>query len=121
MKRKNAFVTPGRSSKQPKLIDDFDKPKILSLATALAVNEGIPFTIFDSPSMRNITDLAKIGAGEGSAAVVNAANVKFSVSEEAAKLREKIKKQLNGKVLSITADYGTAERRSFIGKPRKMK
>lgn len=120
LKRKGGFLALGRSAKQPKITDAFAKPKILSLATALAVNDGLPFKIFDSPHMRNIIDFAKSGAGEAGA-VVNAENVKLSVSGEAAELREKIKKQLKGKVISITADYATAERRSFIGRPRKIK
>lgn len=82
----------------------------------LAVYNGVPFSLFDVPDMRVLTTQAKIGIGDESPRVVSSSNVKTAIKEIAKEKREELRKLLKGKVLNLTADFATCERRSFLGK-----
>lgn len=88
----------------------------MQLAIDLTIRKGLSFSTFDSKDMRKLIILAKKGAGDDSRQVVNAENVKKSLKELARLKRDELKKLLKGKIINITADFATCERRSFLGK-----
>lgn len=81
-----------------------------SLRSALC---GRPFSMFDEPAMRTITNLALAGAKE--TGVVGREKVRAEVIDRASKEREIIKAELKQKLLSISADMATCNSLSFIG------
>lgn len=106
----------GSSPKQVKITSYTGLSKILHTAVNLAVHNGVPFSIFDVPDMRVLTTQAKIGIGDESARVVSSSNVKMAIKEIAKEKRDELRQLLKGKVINLTADFATCERRSFLGK-----
>lgn len=98
-----------------KLTDFFGHSKAMLNAVHLAVNNGVAFSVFDSPDMRQLTNKTKAHDGEQSAKVVTAENVKAAILEIAEEKRKVIRKLLADKVVNITADFATCQRRSFLG------
>lgn len=111
-----AAKAPGASKqKQMKMTDFFGHSKAMLNAVHLAVNNGVAFSVFDSPDMRQLTNKSKAHDGEQSAKVVSASNVKAAIRDIAEEKREEIKKLLTDKVVNISADFATCQRRSFLG------
>lgn len=99
---------------QKKFTDFVAIPPIMTIAVNLAVRNGLSFSVFDSEDMKKLIDLAKTGAQDSSTRKVNPENVKKSLAETSQILKNQLKRDLRGKILSITADFATCERRSFL-------
>lgn len=108
--------TKDLSKNQPKITDYAIVSPVMQLAVNLAVHKGLSFSTFDSEDMRKLVLLAKTGAKDGSKRVVNADNVKSSVKYIADVKRNEIQSNFKGKIVNLSADFATCERRSFLGK-----
>jgi hypothetical protein len=110
----------GNALSQRKMTDFITISPVMQLAVNLAVRKGLSFSTFDSKDMRKLLVMAKKGASDSSKLVVNSENVKKSLKETAKIKKDEIRNKLKGRVLSITADFATCERRSFLGKFSKF-
>jgi hypothetical protein len=111
LKRLNAIS----SHSQRKISDFVSISPVMQLAINLSIRKGLSFSTFDSEDMRKLTTLAKKGADDDSRQVINADNVKKSMKELARLKRDELKKVLKQKIINLTADFATCERRSFLG------
>lgn len=95
-------------------------PYVTKLACDLAVVKGVSFSLFDHPATKEIMNLAQKGFYGTSSRInmntINSENVKKSVRNIAEVQRLEIKKLLDRKIINLTADFATCERRSFLGK-----
>lgn len=113
-KRCNSYKTFGHSSaKQTKITKFIQHSRTMKDAVELAVNNGVSFSLFDSSAMRSLTSRA--GGGEDSEKIVSSENVKSAITEMAKEKREEMKRLIQDKVINITADFATCQRRSFFG------
>ena len=87
----------------------------MSVAINLVVHDAVCFSVFDSQNMRKLVMNAKKGAGDYSKQVINAENVKKSLKLIASLKKDEIQKSLRGKIVNLSADFATCERRQFLG------
>lgn len=81
----------------------------------MVVEDGRPFSNFNSKAMQLMIKWAKQGVGDTSKTPINGAAVREEVQKEAELLRKELKKELHGKVLHVSADMAAKDGRSFIG------
>lgn len=103
----------GSSNKQMKMTKYIGNSRTMMNAVGLAVHNGVAFSLFDSFDMRELT--VRAGNGDDSEKVVNSENVKSAIHELAKLEREELKKLLQHKIFSLSADFATCQRRSFLG------
>lgn len=92
-----------------------NKEPVLSLCGAMVVESGQPFSYFDSNSMQMMMYWGKLGVGDESSAIPNSSKVREKVQLEAIALRKMLKKELEGKVLSLSSDMASKDGRCFLG------
>lgn len=91
------------------------KEPVLDLCAGMVVENGSPFTNFDSNTMQMMMTWGKIGAGDKSKGRINGAKVRARIQEDAEQLRKDLKTELHSKVLHLCADMASKDGRCFIG------
>lgn len=117
MKRQHPLVEldSNNKSKSGKLDNWVTKENtIAGICVDIAI-AGTPFSFFDKPEVRRLTNFAMQGA-QVRLEEITAEKVRTGVTKKAVKLREKLKQKLKGKKLSISADFGTRHGVDFLGK-----
>lgn len=113
-KKNNVVNKPDK--KQPLITSAFQTSRVLKLCGRVVVEDGRPFSNFDSEAMQEIIKLGKEGAIDASSKAINSENVKNEVIQQAEMMRQELIEQLKGKTVSLSSDLATAEGRSFFGK-----
>lgn len=93
-----------------------NKDPVLNLCGAMVVENGQPFSNFDSSSMQVMMLWGMKGVGDENSSIPNAAKVRAKVQEEATELRKILKKELEGRVMSLSCDMASKDGRCFLGK-----
>lgn len=93
-----------------------DKEPVLNLCGAMVVENGCPFSTFDSTAMKVMMSWGMQGIGDDSSKLPNSIKVREKVQAEAEKLRGTLKKTLKGHVLSLSTDMASKDGRCFLGK-----
>lgn len=102
------------STKQPKIASYLGKSLIMKLCVGIVVNDGRPFSIFESEDQLALIKLAKLQVGENIEIYPEA--VKKALQVEAEDKRKEIRNLITGKLLSLSLDMATCRQRSFFGK-----
>lgn len=101
--------------KQKKLTEFSKISKVMMLAANLAVHNGYSFKSFNCNDMTELLNGAKKGLNDTSSEVINSENIKSAIKELAAAKRGEMLKLMQNKLICISADFATCERRSFLG------
>lgn len=102
------------ASVQPKITTFVNKNNaVLNHCVNLAI-KGKPFSLFKDSDMKIITKLALSSFGEKGE--VTDEQVRKGVINRVSEMRQKVREQLKGRQLSISADFGSRNGFDFFGK-----
>lgn len=100
---------------QQTITDFISVSPVMQRAINLVVKNGVSFSIFASEDMQNLITAAKTGLKDHSRAIINPDNLKKAVREFAALKADLLRKKIERRVISLSADFATCGRRQFLG------
>jgi len=100
---------------QSKITDFIKVSHVMKLCGRVVVEDGRPFSNFDSEPMQEILKLGKKNANDFTKTPINRETVRTTVREDARSKRTEIMQKLKDKVIHLSSDMATAEGRSFFG------
>lgn len=105
-----------QQGKQPTISQCFKASPVLDLAVDMIIENAVSFELFDNLPMKTLCSLAKKGSGDIFSPAIYSENVKKALLERLYQKKDDLKRILEGKVVSLSADFATCWRRSFLGR-----
>lgn len=114
-KSKKDLPSAGPSAGQTMITNFIKMSPVMQLCGRIVVEDGRPFSNFDSEPMQELITLGKKGSSDFTKKAINGGSVRALVQEEAEAKRKEIIRSLKGKVVHLSSDMATVEARSFFG------
>lgn len=110
--------TPRTRDAEKKMVTiEMDKNKLIDALVELTTCNGRPFAAVEDSGLRKIIDpiLEAMKIQQGVNVTVNRRNIRHYIHEEAERLREKIKTEVQNKMICLKMDAATRMDRSLLG------